>query len=424
MRFNNIIISYFLVLVAIISFFVGFSLDEISMGAGGFNGDFKFVKKSIALFSQNSFFDSIKLYSETSNRPPLIYILHKYLNPLIDDELGFRKVVFTISLLIPILFYICLRERFKETDKNIILLFSSIIFFNPFIRTSSYWGLEENYAIISSLLSILFLMKLPDISNNSKKYFYVLLLTFFSSLTIYFDQKFLIIPIICFLNIFLGNHDIRFKTLTILLYLIFSIPYLMLIKLWGGIFPSDIYHVGSQFYYHHFGYALTIIAFIFFPFILIKSKITIEDFFQFLNEKKLLFILFLIITFYLIILFFFYDISFINNRLDGGGIVKKLSLLVFNDGVYRKVFIFISILISWFFIFYFLERNIINLILTSYFLLFSLIVKPFYQEYFDPILILLLIFIFKINFKITHGRVFILYFYFMIFLFGTNLYYN
>ena len=151
------------------------------MGAGGFNGDFKFVKKSIALFSQNSFFDSIKLYSESSNRPPLIYILHKYLNPLINDDLGFRKVVFTISLLIPILFYICLREKFKETDKNIILLFSSIIFFNPFIRTSSYWGLEENYAIISSLLSILFLMKLTDISNNFKKYFYILLLTFIFS---------------------------------------------------------------------------------------------------------------------------------------------------------------------------------------------------------------------------------------------------
>ena len=135
----------------------------------------------------------------------------------------------------------------------------------------------------------------------------------------------------------------------------------MLIKLWE-VFPSNIYHVGSQFYYHHFGYALTIIAFIFFPFIFIKSKIIIKDFFHFLNEKKLLFILFLIITFYLIILFFFYDTSFINNRLDGGGIVKKLSLILFNDSIYRKFFIFVSILLSWFFIFYFLERNIINLI--------------------------------------------------------------
>ncbi len=424
MRFNNIIISYFLVLVAITSFFVGFSLDEVSMGAGGFDGDFKFVKKSIALFSQNSLIDSIKLYSESSNRPPLIYILHKYLNPLIDDDLGFRKVVFTISLLIPIIFYFCLRQRFKETDKNIILLFSSIIFFNPFVRTSSYWGLEENYAIITSLLSILLLMKLSDIQKNSKKYINIFLLTFLSSLTIYFDQKFLIIPIICFFNVFFKNLAFRFKIFTVILYLIFSIPYLMLIKLWGGIFPSNIYHVGSQFYYHHFGYALTIIAFIFFPFILIKSKSTKEVLFQFFNERKKIIILFSIIILYVITLFFFYDTSFINNRLDGGGIIKKLSLLLFDEVLFRKIFIFLAILISWFFVFYFLEQNILNFILTSYFLLFSLIVKPFYQEYFDPIIILLLIFIFKINFKITFGRIFVLYFYFVFFLFGTNLYYN
>ena len=77
MKINNNIISAFLVLFAIITFFVGFSLNEISMGAGGYEGDFKFVKKSVSLFSENSIIDSIILFSETSNRPPLIYILHK-----------------------------------------------------------------------------------------------------------------------------------------------------------------------------------------------------------------------------------------------------------------------------------------------------------------------------------------------------------
>ena len=104
MKVSNRVISIILVISAIISFFLGFSMNEISMGAGGFNGDFKFVK-SIALFSQNSILESIKLFSETSNRPPLIYILHKILNPFFTDELGFRKSVFIISLLIPILFF-------------------------------------------------------------------------------------------------------------------------------------------------------------------------------------------------------------------------------------------------------------------------------------------------------------------------------
>ena len=91
---NSQSLSIILSLLAAISFFYGFIFDEISMGAGGFDGDLKFVKKSITLFSQNSILDSINLFSETSNRPPLIYIMHKMLNPFFTDELGFRKTVF------------------------------------------------------------------------------------------------------------------------------------------------------------------------------------------------------------------------------------------------------------------------------------------------------------------------------------------
>ena len=163
MAISNKIISIFLVLFAIISFFTGFYLDEISMGAGGFNGDFIFVKKSIILFNENSILNSIKLFSETSNRPPLIYILHKLLNPFYLDEINFRKVVFLISLFVPILFYFCLSEKFKQVDRNLLLLLSSVIFFNPFFRTSSFWGLEENYAIITTLASFFFIFKLQDL---------------------------------------------------------------------------------------------------------------------------------------------------------------------------------------------------------------------------------------------------------------------
>ena len=71
------LISIISITFAVISFFYGFYIDEISMGAGGYNGDFVFVTKSIDLFSNNSIKDSILLFSETSNRPPLIYILHQ-----------------------------------------------------------------------------------------------------------------------------------------------------------------------------------------------------------------------------------------------------------------------------------------------------------------------------------------------------------
>ena len=423
MNFNRTTFSYIFILIAIVSFFLGFSLDEISMGAGGFDGDFKFVKKSIVLFNENSLFESIKLFSETSNRPPLIYLMHKFLNPFFISELGFRRTVFIISLAIPSLFYFCLKEKFPEVDKKILMLFSSIILFNPFIRTSSYWGLEENYAIIATLASILAFLKLSKINSYKTNFKLIFLLTLFSSLTIYFDQKFLIIPLIFFLSILFGKFSLQSKIFTIFCYSIFSIPFIFLIILWGGIFPSNIYHVGKQFYFHHLGYALTIIAFIFFPFVFLKSTNIKEKLTDFINEKKILLILFSIILLYLIILFFFYDNTFINNHLDGGGIVKKISL-VFENIFFKKLFIFFSIFFSWFFIFFFLEKNFINFFLTLYFLLFSTIVRPFYQEYFDPIILLLLIFLYRIDFKINLRRVYFLYFYFLFFLIGTNIYYN
>ena len=424
MNFNSITFSYLFTLLALVSFFLGFSLDEVSMGAGGFDGDFKFVKRSIVLFNENSFLESIKLFSETSNRPPLIYIMHKYLNPFFANELGFRRTVFIISLAIPILFYLCLKEKFPEADNKILMFFSSIIFFNPFIRTSSYWGLEENYAIITTLVSILIFLKLLKIDSYKTNYKLIFLLTLFSSLTIYFDQKFLIIPLMFFLNILFGKFSFKLKAFTIFCYLILSIPYVFLIILWGGIFPSNIYQVGKQFYFHHLGYALTIIAFIFFPFVFLKSVNIKEKLTDFIKEKKILFILLSIILFYLIILFFFYDDKFINNHLDGGGIVKKISLVFFEDIFFRKLFIFFSVFFSWFFIFFFLDKNFFNYFLTFYFLLISVIVRPFYQEYFDPLILLLLIFLYKIDFKINLERVYFLYFYFLLFLIGTNIYYN
>ena len=134
MRISNNLISIFLVLLATFSFFIGFSLDEVSMGAGGYEGDLKFVKKSIRIFSENSTLESILLYSESSNRPPLIYILHKLFNPFsANEEAPFRKTVFLISIGVPILFWLCLKRKFKNEENNLlILLLSSIIFFNPF----------------------------------------------------------------------------------------------------------------------------------------------------------------------------------------------------------------------------------------------------------------------------------------------------
>ena len=418
------LISIISITFAVISFFYGFYIDEISMGAGGYNGDFVFVTKSIDLFSNNSIKDSILLFSETSNRPPLIYILHQLFNPFFTDELNFRRSVFIISLSIPILFFLCLKEKFKNTDRVLLILLSSVILFNPFVRNSAYWGLEENYAIITSLVSFLFYLKIfnQENPNSEIKIYKIFALTFSSALSVYFDQKFILIPLICFLNIFFGSFSRYTKILTISFYIFFAIPYLFLIKIWGGIFPTNIYQIGSQFYFHHLGFALTIIAFIFFPFLIFEMNNIENKIKKFFINKKFLWLLLPIIT-YIFFLTFFYENSFFNDKLDGGGIIKKLSFIFFDELTFRKIFIYLFFILSWFLIF-FLIKSIQDKFVLIYFLIIAFITKPFYQEYFDPIIFILIFLFFKINLQFNFSRVFLFYFYHLVFLIGTVVYYH
>ncbi len=425
MTYSNKIISTFLIIFATLSFFIGFSIDEVSMGAGGYNGDFKFVKKSIQIFDQNSIIQAIHLFSESSNRTPLIYILHKLFNPHFTDEIGFRYVVLLISCSVPLLFYFCLREKFQQVDNQTLLLLSSVIFFNPFFRTSSFWGLEENYAIICALASIYFLLKISNNKSNKNYTLYINLffLTLFSSLCIYFDQKFLIVALICFFKVILNDYLFRFKIYTTILYFLFSIPFLFLMKLWGGIFPSNIYDLGNEFYFHHLGFALTIIAFIFLPFVFLRNIGFKDKTLSFISDPKVILYGFIIII-YILLLFYFFDNNYIDDKKDGGGIIKKLSFIFFESSNLRIFFIFFSFFVSWFFILFFNEKNLINYLITFYFLILSLIMKPFYQEFFDPIIFILLFFIYKIDFKLTLNKIYFFYFYFLIFLIGTHNYYN
>ena len=239
---------------------------------------------------------------------------------------------------------------------------------------------------------------------------------------VYFDQKFIIIPLICFFKIFFGNFSRNTKILTIAFYFIFSIPYLFLIKIWGGIFPTDIYLIGSQFYLHHLGFALTIMAFIFFPFLIFKIKKLKYEIEEFLINKNFFLILIPILA-YVTYLILFYDSNFLNNKLDGGGIIKKISFIFSNDSILRKIFVYTFFILSWIFIIFFI-KNIYEKFVVIFFLLIALITSPFYQEYFDPIIFIMLFFFFKINFQLNYIKVYLFYFYYLIFLTGTIFYYN
>ena len=144
-------ISLILIILSFLSFFIGFIYGENSAGAGSFDGDFANVWKNLQTILNNDIMVALKFTTEFdpenfyhSGRTPLLYIINKLFNPFVGNEIAFIRSVFVLSLSAPVLFYLCLRQRFKNEETLLLILISATICLSPYFRTSSFWGLEEN----------------------------------------------------------------------------------------------------------------------------------------------------------------------------------------------------------------------------------------------------------------------------------------
>ena len=400
-------------------------------------GDWVFAWSNLQSFLNNDIFTAIKITSGVnieeygSNRPPLLYMLHKLFNPFAESEIGYRRSVFIISLAIPILFYFCLKQKFKEENNLILLLIASTVFLSPYYRTSAYWGLEENYGFIVLLLTFLSLNYFlsNDDQDGYKIYFQLLLLTFFSSLCIYFDQKLVLIPVICFLTIIKSKKLIKFKILSFLFYLILSLPFIYLMILWGGIFPSALTEnrrLGNQLYLDHIGYASTIIAFYLLPLLLFKGENIINLIKKFFLKRSnyYLITLFFIYLFYLVVSNDFSQQDFKNiHSVVGKGFLHKSSIILFENYLIWKIFTFFSFFVSWLIIIIFVDRNFKDSLILLYFFIFPIFATPILQEYFDPLVFLMVFTFFSSKLFINYKNSIILFLYFSILLISSNVYY-
>ena len=428
---NYKILSFLLILLSTSSFFLGFYLDENSAGGGSYVGDWVFLWPNLELFIDNDLYTAITHKNFLTNRSPLLYILHASLNPFVDNAIAYRRSVFVISLVVPILFYLCLKQKFKKENNLTLLLIASTVFLSPYYRTSAYWGLEENYGFIVLLLTFLFLNYFlsNDDQDGYKIYFQLLLLTFFSSLCIYFDQKLVLIPVICFLTIIKSKKLIKFKILSFLFYLILSLPFIYLIILWGGIFPTVITEsrrLGNQLYLDHIGYVSTIIAFYLLPLLLFKGENIINLIKNFFLKRGNYYLisLFFIYLFYLISSNDFSQQDFKNiHSIVGKGFLHKSSIILFENYLIWKIFTFFSFFVSWLIIIIFVDRNFKDCLILLYFFILSIFAIPILQEYFDPLVFLMVFTFFNSKLFINYKNSIILFLYFSILLISSNVYY-
>ena len=430
------VFSYLIVFLIYFSYICGFFLNENSIGSGTYNGDIDWIWRNFEIFKNNSIINAITHKDFFGNRTPLLYLINYLFNPFINNIYSYRISIFIFSLLGPFLLYKCLKIKFKYINKKNLLIISSIIMLSPYYRTAAYWGMEINYAIISMLATYFFYLKI-DFKNNNLRLQNLLFLILFSSLSIYFDQKFLFLPLLVFFKIISSNFTYKTKIISFFFYGILALPYVYLIYKWQGIVPLSTQQANTFtvtnlsrinfLHIEHLGYATSIIAFYTIPlFILIKF-----DSSQILKNKifsKELFLILTLIIIYLIYLilninFEFYTIEKYSRYNFGLGITHKLSILLFENIKIREIFTYLSFAFSSIILFLFFEKKLTEIFILIFFYFFSLFVFPIMQEYFDLVITFTFLLIFNKKIKINFKRTILFTTYFALYLVGCVIYY-
>jgi|LakMenEpi03Aug12_release.lakeMendotaPanAssembly.Ray.scaffolds.fasta_scaffold169976_1 hypothetical protein len=387
----------FFIFLSIISFFLGFLFRENS--AGGGNLDFNNTWPNLKIFLQNDLISSIKntktleLGTFISSRIPTSYILNKFFNPFTYSVNAFLFSVFLLSFLAPFALYFALKKKFVSVDRLLLFSISFILLLSPYFRTSAFWAGEENYGLITIFPSFFFYYKYLKEKSDYVLKLNIILFSFFSCLSVYLDQKLLIIPII-FMYLFLKNEK---KFINISIYLIvnffFSVPILILIYFWGNItasYDAAHRHVGSSIFLENIGYASTIIFFYFIPYLIFNFKKIILDI---IKDKKY-FILYSFFFFIYLCIISYFPSNFYDWDIYGKGWLSKLVNIIFRDSNFKNIFIYVAFFLSGLFLLYISRNNSLIRIILLYFFILSVFILPLFQEYFDPLLYLLIVLFF------------------------------
>lgn len=409
-------ITYFLLFFFSLSYFIfGFIVGENSAGAGGYKGDFIHTWNNLKIFLNNNINYSIQEYY--SNRSPLIYILHEYFNPLTHNEFQFRLSVFLLSFFIPVLLFLCLKSKFQKENINILVLLTmcSTVLFSPYVRTSGYWALEENFGIIAVLLSYLFFNYFNISSIN--KFILLFFAIFFSSICVYFDLKLIIIPLIIFCSIIFSECERKFKIVSVSLYFLFSLPYFYLIYNWKGFFSpkAAITHTLKEgIYWDHLVYVIPIICLYMMPFFILRKKNLIDEIKIniFKNSTNLILVILIFLSLFFII-FFYKPVELSYHANIGKGFIFKLGSL-FNNILYKKLFFLISSFTSTIIVITYIGKKITDRLIIFFYILLSVLLYPLMQEYFDPLIFLLVLLFFKTKIFLNNNKsIYLFYFYFL-----------
>jgi len=374
------------------SFFLGYFLRENTSGGGT---EFNELSWPIIQSFKEDFAFTIKNYGKFRDYTiPFSHIINAYLNPFSNNIESFQFFNSCISYGIIFIFALVIKKYFLKLDFIDVLLTSSTLLLLPFFRTTAFWGKNENYGWLFFILAIYFFNEirknLPQKIITNKDIYNVIIFCFMSSCALYARQALAFLPLSYLLYLFFYNANKKIIIVSIVSFLIFSIPSWFLISIWGNVFDTRSLGEGA-----FFGWWINInhilknmpIFLSYFGFYLLP--ILIIEFFQ-TNYKKFLdrylksFIFSLI---FFLILSKINILGYLGEYTISGGAILKINYLIQKNN-YFLLLLFsalgFSILVR-----FFIEDKKNNYIFLIPVIIIYTLPNLLYQEYFEPFILIL-----------------------------------
>ena len=384
----NKIIVFFVILI---SYIAGYILRENAVGGGV---EFYELDWPITQSFKRDFLFTIQSYGSFGDGTiPFSHIINAYLNPFSNNVETFQLSVVAISFVIFLVFAFILKKIFSYINTTDILLLSSMLLILPFFRTSAFWGKNENYGWLFFILALYFFSEIKKniyATHNDKNLKNVLFFCFTSSCALYARQALIFLPISYFLFLFLNKVNKKIILTSVVWFTLFSIPGLLLIFTWGGLYDTKNVDTGTVYglWVHH-EYILKNLPILtsFFGFYLLP--ILIIEFFNYGYKdffKKYSKSFFLALT-TLIILSQINLLDYLGTYVLSGGAILKLNYLIMKNNFFLLLIfsaIGFSILIR------FIKEDPKNnaIILVPLVILYSL-PRLLYQEYAEPLILII-----------------------------------
>ena len=295
--------------------------------------------------------------------------------------------------------------KFNNINKKIVNIISLLIFLSPTFRSLAIWPDSRLYGLLFFIISILFFLKFLKSKIRRSKCKYAILNSIFLAIASYFSPNF------CVFVIFFLFYFIKYFSNSKFIYILFlinitlsfpAIYYVFFLKVYFFLTPAT--NEINKFTIFNPANKILLISSIFLIHFLPVS------FFIKKNTKKFKNYFFIILPIFLCSVYFFNY----SNTFTGGGVVFKVSNIIFGNNYLFYVFSLIGLLL----ICHLSYKNLNNFLLI--FLIF--LNNPqleVYHKYYDPMLLMLFFTLFNLNIKkfLLEKKILILYFFNGLFLF-------